>query len=262
MATVKYTSKLAGSTVLIIGGTSGLGFALAEALVEHKASHVYLVSSRSSKVSSSIARLKSTYPDSQTTVLGITCNLGDEANLEPNIQSLFQQVDRKLDHIVYTAGDAIIPRPLGDVTMANMLKSGMVRFFAPFFVAKHGAAYLNAGPASSITFTGGAASEKPVPGWGATSSYLAGLHGMTRALAFELKPVRVNLINPGVVDTELWDVLGSQEVKDHVLHEMAKNTTTGQVGNPADVVESYLYVLKDKNISGTIVRSDGGLFIV
>lgn len=259
MAAPKYTGKLSNAKVLIIGGTSGIGFGLAEALVELGISSLYISSSRKEKVDSTIARLKG----SKTNVVGLACNLGDEKTLEANIEQLFASIPEKLDHIVFTAGDALAFKALSDVDLSFMKQSGMVRFYAPYFVAKYGGPRLNPGPASSITLTGGAVGEKPAPQWSITASYLAGLHGMTRGLALELKPIRVNLVCPGTVDTELWETsLGSKEVAKQALGAMAANTATGAVGSVVDVTETYLYLMKDKNVTATAIRTDSGLFIL
>ncbi|KAJ9611373.1 hypothetical protein H2200_004557 [Cladophialophora chaetospira] len=263
MATPKYTSKLSNTSILVIGGTSGLGFGLAEALIEHHVSHLYISSSRQQKVDESISRLKSSYPDSKTKILGWACNLGDEATLESNIKDLFRRIGRKLDHVVFTAGDPLAAKPLQEVDLAFMKQAGMVRFFAPFFVAKEAVKHMNPSLSSSITITTGSVSEKPLPDWTVVGSYASGLHGMVRGLALDVKPVRVNLISPGGVKTELWEnSLGSEEKVAAALEHIQSKTLTGRVGRVEDVVESYLYVLKDQNITGTVVRSDGGAFLV
>lgn len=261
----KYTSKLSNTRVLIFGGSSGIGFGLAEALIEHHAAHIYISSSRESKVSAAVQRLKASYPDTKTAITGLACNLSDEAALESNVEGVFAQIaaEGKLDHIVFTAGDALAMKPLGEATLASIKQSGMVRFFAPLIVAKYGSQHLNAGPASSITLTTGSVSEKPLPNWAVVSSYASGMYGMTRSLALELKPVRVNLISPGAVKTELWDGSFSDEAtKAAVFEQFGKGMATGVVGSVEDVVESYLYVLKDKNVTGTAIRSDGGIFLM
>ncbi|KAH0835196.1 hypothetical protein AYO21_10902 [Fonsecaea monophora] len=263
MATPKYANKLANTTVLIIGGTSGLGFGLAEALLEHNVAHLYLSSSRQQRVDSAVSRLQSAYPDSKATITGLACNLGDESTLEANIKNLFSKIGRKLDHVVFSAGDALAAKPLAEVDLPFMKQAGMVRFFAPFFVAKEAIPYLNPGPASSITLTTGSVSEKPLPNWAVVASYASGLHGMTRGLALELKPVRVNLISPGVVDTELWETsLGDKTKVKAALERSKAHVATGEVGQVEDVVESFLYVLKDKNVTGTCIRTDGGVFLL
>jgi len=259
----KYTSKLANTTVLVIGGTSGLGFGVAEASVENEVAHVFISSSSPQRVEQAVSRLKAAYPDSKTSITGIACDLGDETTLEHNAETLFTQIGRKIDHIVFTAGSPLGPKPLDKVDLEFMKKAGMVRFFAPYFVAKYGVKYLTPGPASSITLTTGSVSEKPVRNWGVIASYAAGLHGMVRALALELKPVRVNLISPGAVDTELWEAsFGNREVVQTVLREASIRVATGKVGSVEDVVESFLYVMKDKNVTGTVIRSDAGLFLL
>ncbi|KEF62452.1 uncharacterized protein A1O9_00424 [Exophiala aquamarina CBS 119918] len=262
-AQLKYTSKLANTTVLVIGGTSGLGFGLAEASIEHDVAHLYVSSSSSSKVDSAVSRLKASYPESKTKITGISCDLGDEATLESNAEKLFTQIDRKIDHIIFTAGGPLSPKPLAEVGLEFMRNAGVVRFLAPYFVTKYGAKCLTPRPASSITLTTGSVSEKPNKGWSVIASYAAGLHGMTRALALELKPVRVNLISPGPVETELWEAsFGDREIVERALQSMAGKVATGKVGSVEDVVESFLYVMKDKNVTGTVIRSDGGTFLL
>ncbi|EXJ85824.1 hypothetical protein A1O1_06193 [Capronia coronata CBS 617.96] len=257
----KYTSKLQGSSVLIVGGTSGIGYGLAEALVEHGVEKLWISSSRAAKVDSAVQRLKTAYPEATTTttITGLTCDLSDEATLEANVRNLISHIE-KLDHIVFTAGDPLAPSQLSDVTVQSAVKVGMVRFFAPLMVAKYGSPLLTPGPASSITLTTGAAAEKPAEGWTVISSFASGLFGMVRGLALELRPVRVNLVSPGAVVTELWDALGPN--KEAAMAEYAKKQATGRVGAVEDVVESYLFLMKDRNATGTVAKSDGGVFLM
>jgi NAD(P)-dependent dehydrogenase (short-subunit alcohol dehydrogenase family) len=133
----------------------------------------------------------------------------------------------------------------------------MVRYFAPILLAKHAPKYLSSGPASSITLTTGEAANKPPPGWAVVSGYCGALNSLTRALALDLKPIRVNLISPGAVDTELWNTI-PEEKREAFKASIAKGTTTGAVGKPEDVAEAYLYAMKDKNVTGSIISSNGG----
>ncbi|KAK4939569.1 hypothetical protein LTR10_020175 [Elasticomyces elasticus] len=262
MATHKYTTKLANTSVLIVGGTSGLGFGVAEALVEHGASNLYLSSSREPKVKASIERLKKSYPDAKTNIVGLACDLATEETLESNIKDLFSKIDTKLDHIVFTAGDPLGMKSLEEVDLAFFKQCGMVRFFAPFFVTKYGVKHLNPGVNSSITITTGAVAESPNKNWTTVASYAAGLAGMTRNLALELKPIRVNLIQPAAVETELWDgAFKTDEDKAKALKAFADKMATGQVGQVQDVTESFLYAMKDRNATGTVIRTDGGSMI-
>ncbi|KAL4915649.1 hypothetical protein BDW62DRAFT_219217 [Aspergillus aurantiobrunneus] len=256
----KYTNKLPGSRILIIGGTSGLGFGTAEAVLEHGASELILSSSSSTRIEAAITKLKSLYPSSSASITGHTCDLSDEATLPANIQALFAKIGT-LDHIIFTAGDAPLLTPFLETDFAAIKQAGMVRFFAPLLVAQVGHKHLVPGPKSSITLTTGVSGEKPIPGWTVTSSYLSGLQGMMRGLALDLKPLRVNLVSPGGVDTEMWNVLG-REGREGVVGELARATTTGAVGRVEDVVEGYLYCMRDGNLSGAMVCSNGGRLLV
>ncbi|KAJ9616136.1 uncharacterized protein PV06_04692 [Exophiala oligosperma] len=260
------TRKLSGTSVLVIGGTSGIGYGVVKGLVEHGASNVYISSSRQSKIDSTIARLRETYPDdidTTTRVTGIPCDLSDEANLESNVKGLYAAIPNKLDHVVFTAGDTLGIKPLDQVDFAFFKQAGMVRFFAPFLVTKYARDHLVPGVASSVTLTTGGVSEKPNPNWSAITPYMTGLHGMCRQFALELAPIRVNIVSPGAVRTELWDgSFKDPKVRDAAFQQYAKKMTTGQVGHVEDVAESYLYSMKDKNCTGTVIRSDGGAFLL
>ena len=251
----KYASKLAGARILIIGGSSGIGYSVAEASLEYGAS-VVISSSQKARVDAAIDELVKTYPSAKSRVSGHVCDLSSPS-LEAEIERLLSQCGGKLDHIVFTAGDKLRDLSLEEATLEKIQQKGMVRFFAPLLVAKHATKYLNPGPASSITLTTGTVSEKPHKGWTIMAPFATGLHGMARSLALDLAPIRVNVISPGAVLTPLWDGI-PQEQRETMMEGMKKRCTTGEVGKPEDVAESYLYVMKDRNCSGSVISTNGG----
>ncbi|KAL8676790.1 MAG: hypothetical protein Q9186_006718 [Xanthomendoza sp. 1 TL-2023] len=254
-----YTSKLSRARILIIGGTSGIGFAVAEASLEHGA-HVIISSSQESRVQTSIERLSTTCPSSKGRLSGHVCDLSS-SNMEENIKSLFSKIGQ-LDHIIFTAGDKLATIPIHEATLENVQQAGMVRFFAPLLVAKHGAKSLSPGPASSITLTTGTVSQKPIKGWSIVASYAAGAHGMIRNLALDLAPIRVNLVSPGAVETEMWNAMPKEQLQQFKEGIESKGTTTGKIGQPSDVAEAYLYSMKDRNCTGTVIDTNGGNLLV
>ncbi|KAL2358875.1 hypothetical protein BJ546DRAFT_30780 [Cryomyces antarcticus] len=255
----KYTQKLKDTHVLIIGGSAGIGYGVAEASLESGA-RVTISSSQQTRVDAAISRLQSAYPSASSRIAGHACNLGDEATLEANIAALFDMVG-SVDHVVFTAGDALAAMPIEAVDLQKIVKAGMVRFFAPLLVAKHAVKHLTPGPASSITLTTGSVSERPIANWTVVGSYAGGLHSMTRNLALDLKPIRVNLVSPGVVDTELW--AGMDEAQKKAMFEgYEKVLPTGRVGQVEDVAEAYLYAMKDRNVTGTMISSNAGHLLV
>ncbi|KAH7356984.1 hypothetical protein BKA65DRAFT_580218 [Rhexocercosporidium sp. MPI-PUGE-AT-0058] len=254
ISTQKY-NKLARKHVLIFGGTSGLGYAVAEASIESNAC-VTISSSSSWRIQNTITSLKETYPSAEVT--GYPCDLS-KATLEADLETLFQQVG-KVDRIIFTAGESLKVIPLNEATLESIMKAGQVRFFAPLLVAKVGSKYLEKSTASSIVLTTGSVAQKPIPGWSILSSYKAGLQGMTRGLAIDLKPIRVNVVSPGPVDSELWDFMGEGEKA--FLDGMAENFPTGHVGRPEELAEAYLWLMKDSNVTGFVAYSDSGLKLV
>ncbi|KAF2851318.1 short-chain dehydrogenase/reductase-like protein SDR [Plenodomus tracheiphilus IPT5] len=260
----KYLSKLRGARVLVIGGSSGIGFCVAEACVEHGAI-VTVSSSNQDRVSKAVERLKGSYPSAKERVFGLPVDLSSADTLEVELKKLLENTKEKLggeklDHVVFTAGNTIPTVLLEDMTMKNIVKAGQVRFFAPLLLAKFLPTYLNESYKSSYTITTGTTSEKPVPNWSVVGSYAGGHHSMVRNLALDLKPIRVNGVSPGAVNTELWNMPANQ--KDIVLKAVAEKMTTGRPGQPEDVAESYLVVMKDVNMDGSVVRTDGGYMLM
>lgn len=144
--------------------------------------------------------------------------------------------------------------------MQNVLQAGQIRFFAPLLLAKFLPQYLKNSYKSSYTITTGAIAEKPLPEWSAIAPFAGGLHAMIRNLAMDLKPIRVNGVGPGVVDTELWRM--HPEEKERFMKTMGGKMATGRPGQAEDVAEAYLAILRDWNMDGSIVRTDGGALIM
>jgi NAD(P)-dependent dehydrogenase (short-subunit alcohol dehydrogenase family) len=118
----KYASKLYGTNVLIIGGTSGIGFGVAEASLEQGAK-VFISSSNEQRVQEAVGKLQGSYPSRKMDIKGFACNLKSE-QVEDNIVELLKSCGN-VDHIVFTAGDALKTSPLGDVTLDLIKEAGM-----------------------------------------------------------------------------------------------------------------------------------------
>lgn len=258
MSPTKYTSKLHDSRVLIFGGTSGMGFCVAEAAIEHGAD-VCICGSKQAKLEGAISRLQAAYPDSASKVSGHVCDLSQPDALESNLETALQfaSADSMIDHIVFTSGDAVNIVPIAEATVETILKTGNIRFLGPLILAKLAPKYLSAGPKSSITLTGGTMSHKPTKNWTLMAAWGSGIEGMTRGLAVDLAPIRVNMVSPGAVHTELFDDIPAERL-DGVLQGFRDGTLLGTVGTPENLAEAYLYPMKDQFVTGKIIESDGG----
>ncbi|KAI9040048.1 NAD(P)-binding protein [Aspergillus affinis] len=261
MSTYNYT-RLASKNILIIGGTSGIGFAVAKASLAAQA-NITIVSSSATKLASAVSRLRSEFPATDAgAISGETCDLS-QPSIEADLEALFEKLaaNGPIHHIVYTAADAPAIMPLAAVSRDAILATGQLRLVAPILVSKVGSRYLAPGPESSITLTTGAGWERPNDGWTVMAGYLGGLVSVARNLALELKPVRVNAVSPGVVDTEMWDGF-PREQKEGMFKFFEGKFPTGRIAGPEDVAEAYVYLMRDWNATGRVLGTDSGASIV
>ena len=93
------------------------------------------------------------------------------------------------------------------------------------------------------------------------ASYASGLHGMTRGLALDLKPIRVNLVSPGGLETELWGHMSETE-REKMYKGWAERNPTAHTGKAEEVAEAYLWLMKDTNVTGRVAASDSGALLV
>ena len=255
----KYINKLQGKRVVVIGGSSGIGFAAAEASVEYGAI-VAVASSKQRKVDNAVARIQKSYPEAGDRIRGKTIDLRAE-NLEEQIVALFDFATdggkHKLDHVIFTAGDSFGLIPLEEFTPDKFDAVYRVRLIGAMMLAKIGVEYLNKSPTSSFTTTSGVRDNKPFPGFAAIAPVGAAVKSLTRALANDLKPIRVNCVCPGPVKTEGFDHIGKDELK-QVLENFRNQTLTKTIGTPEDLAECYICSMKNNFMDGVEIYADGG----
>lgn len=254
----KYVNKLLDQHIVIFGGTSGIGFCVAEASIEHGA-RVTILSSDENKVNNAKTRLSTSYPETaKDRISGLTIDLG-APTVEDDLVSIFEQI-QPFNHIVFTAGNYMSEledwlQPRADLD--RIRNSANTRVIAPFLIAKHAPRYMSSkSPGCSITLTSGAIAEKPVgQGMSIHAMYSTGLYGMARNLCLDIAPVRVNLVSPGAVATELWD---SMPGRDALFEDLKKKMPVGEIPTPESVAEAYVYCMKDRGLTGAVISTNGG----
>jgi len=260
-ANYKYINKLNGKRVLILGATSGIGFAVAEACFEHGA-NIIISGSNPERLEKTVQRFRDSYGDVQSRITTHVCDLSDEVNLESNVQKLLQAATdngtHKLNHVAFTAGNTIPIQSIADVTIPILRKQEVVRFLGPVMIAKHLDSYMERSPDNSFTITGGVNSWKPQPGWSLPASGGSRVEGLARGLAVDLAPIRVNLVSPGAIRTELLKRMLSPQVEDLYTQK----TLVQRLGRPEDTAEAYLYMMKDGFVTGTVLDTNGGYLLV
>ncbi|KAK5101142.1 hypothetical protein LTS08_004748 [Lithohypha guttulata] len=262
---LKYTRKLEGKRVLVLGGTSGIGFCVAENALENGA-HVIVASSRQPSIDSTLSRLRNSYPELSSNVTGHTIDLRSsesEASIIELLKAATNDGTEPCDHIVHTAGDNLSIGPIDQFEGAEaLLNAQRVRLLAPMLFAKHAPGkYMRRSNTSSIIFTGGVNTYRPGAGWAIPALVGGAQQGLMRALAVDLKPIRVNLVEPGAIDTELFQRTFTGEQLEAFRQKYRDQTLTGAIGTPENMSEAYLYVMRDAFVTGQTVLSEGGLLL-
>jgi NAD(P)-dependent dehydrogenase (short-subunit alcohol dehydrogenase family) len=173
---------------------------------------------------------------------------------EAAVRTLFQDLGG-YDHLVFTAGEALQLGPLAAADLAAARKFFDLRYWGAFLAAKHGAGGIRAG--GSIVFTSGIAGRRPQAGWTVAASICAAMEGLTRALAVELAPIRVNIVSPGVVATPLWGAM-PPPAREALFQQLGQKLPVGRVGSAEEVAETYLYLMRQTFGTGQVIVIDGG----
>jgi NAD(P)-dependent dehydrogenase (short-subunit alcohol dehydrogenase family) len=233
---------ISGKRVVVLGGTSGIGLGVAQAAARAGAS-VVVASSRRASVDGALASLPA---DAEGHVVDLT----DDAA----VATLFERLGA-LDHLVYTAGETLRLGPLAAMDVASARDVLDVRYWGALVAAKHAAPRIRAG--GSIVFTSGTAGRRPHAGWALGASVCAAMEGLTRALAVELAPLRVNIVAPGFVKSPLWSGMDAAE-REALYATQADHLPLKHVGEPHEIAESYLYLMRQTYGTGQVIVVDGG----
>lgn len=265
-APLRSISKLQGSRVLILGETSGVGFAVAQAAVEHGAS-VIVSSSKATKVADAVSRLQTIHTplpstaDEVAVAAGFACDLGDAGTLEANLRALLESATTNrthlLDHVVYTAGDALTAASMANATAESLQRQQVVRLLGPTLLGKLLPNYIHNAARSSYTLTGAITHLKPSPALAAYTGLTAAVEGTARGLAVAMRPVRVNAVLLGLVPTELHGSM-PEELRQTIFEGYRKSTLVDEVGRVEDAAEPYIYCMKNGFATGSVLVCDGG----
>lgn len=231
-----------GKRVVVLGGSSGIGLATAQAAAKQGASLV-IASSRKARVDEALATLP-------TGTAGHALDLTDEQAVKAFFAGL-----GPFDHLVFTAGETLQLGPLADTDIAAARGFFNVRFWGAYVAAKYGSG--NIRPGGSIVFTSGLAGMRPRAGWSLGASVCAAMEGLTRALAVELAPIRVNVVAPGMVKTPLWANMPETD-REALYRQTAQKLPVGHVGEVEEIAAAYLYLMQQPFGTGQVVVVDGG----
>lgn len=237
--------NLKNARVLVIGGTSGIGLGVASAVAERGATPI-VVSRRQSSVDRALAEL----PEGTR---GATVDLTDQSALDRLAADIGD-----IEHLVFTAGEPLELVGFTDLTADVIGRFFRTRCVGALSAVRAFAPRITAG--GSITLTSGTAAERP--GLGVLPASVCGaMNALTKALAFELAPLRVNAVAPGVVRSPLWDAL-SEKDRQVMYDQAAQQLPLGRVGEVGDAARAYVYCMAQEFGTGIVLTVDGGTTLV
>jgi len=231
---------LKGQTVVVIGGSSGMGLAVAEKSIQSGA-RVVIASRSRDKLQAAAGRIGG---DVHWQVVDTT----DEAS----VADLFERLGA-VDHLVIP-GSSVKTGPLGELPLADAQFTMQSKFWGPYLCAKH--ARIN--PAGSITFFSGILSRRPGLNDAVLASVNAAVEAMGRALAKDLAPVRVNVISPGMTAGTGAYLKIPEAIRERMFSSIAERLPVGRVGRPEDIADAVLMIMTNGFITGVVLDVDGG----
>ena len=236
---------LKSKTVVVLGGSSGMGLATAKAAAAEGAKVV--ITGRSKE------KLKAAQSELPPETIAESLDVADEAGT----RALFERIGH-LDHLFITA--ATVNLASGIATETLTLRPAMdTRFWGSLYAAKYGAAQMKNG--GSITFTSGVSAWRPRPGSSVGAASCGAVEAFARSLAIELAPIRVNTIQPGLIDTPLIDELVGERKRDLVAMQAAR-LPVKRIGTPEDIADAVLFLMKNGFVTGITLTVDGGHTLV
>lgn len=224
--------------VLIIGGGTGIGLCLARQLVDMGASVV--IASRNTEklqaVCAELGKAASTYPldaSDEQAVIRFFADLGE------------------FDHLVATIRPDHLTAPFMASSPADSRDAFNAKFWGQYYLARHCIDTISV--KGSIVFTSGIAAARGYPGFSSTAAINGAIESLTKALAVELAPIRVNAVAPGFIE---------RHTDDEERWEMVQGLTTRipakRLGTQTEAANAYIYLLQNQYTSGTILTVDGG----
>lgn len=213
---------------VIVGGQTGIGRAVADALSERPGR--VLVASRRNGL-----------------------DIADPAAVE----RYFEQLG-PVDHVVFTAGSQAPGGKLADVNLVDAKAAFDVKFWGTLAVARAAAKHL--GPGGTLTLTSGFLARRTVPGTIVKTAMNAALEAVAKILARELAPIRVNVVSPGLTDTEAYAGMDAA-ARTAMLDRAATSLPVGRYGRAEDLAQGYLLAIDNPFMTGAIIDIDGGALI-
>jgi NAD(P)-dependent dehydrogenase (short-subunit alcohol dehydrogenase family) len=238
---IHHEPELVGQTVVVIGGSAGIGFETARRARAEGAD--VIITGRNAD------RLKGAAEH-----VGAERTAAFDATDPPSLARFFGNLPAPIDHVMVTAGGPTYG-PLLQMDATEVRDALSDHVVLGLEVARNAIGKMR--PAGTLIFMGGTGGRRVGRGLGIASAATAALPAFTAALALEIAPIRANLIAAGFVDTPLSASLLGDQLEER-RDELRTNLPIGRVVGPADVAALAVHIMTNTALTGATYDVDGG----
>jgi NAD(P)-dependent dehydrogenase (short-subunit alcohol dehydrogenase family) len=234
-------AELKGQTVVVIGGSAGIG----------------LETARRARAEGADVILAARSPDRLQRAaqeLGAIGAMAFDATDHAALERFFEELPSPIDHIMITAGGPYYA-PLAEIDFDRALRSLDDEMLLPLRMARLSVGRVR--PGGTLIFIGGTGSRHPSAGLALAGAVTAAFPALVANLALELAPIRVNLVAPGFVDTPLSAAILGDDL-DARREQLRKALPIGRVVGPTDVAALAVHVMTNTALTGATYDVDGG----
>jgi NAD(P)-dependent dehydrogenase (short-subunit alcohol dehydrogenase family) len=235
--------QLKDQNVIIIGGSSGIG--LATAYLAQSQGAVVTITGRSED---KLQRAANDLGVAKTAILDMA--------KETDIRQLFTDCPA-IDHLVIL-GASLALGAMQDAPLEDLSRPITDRLLGAIQVIRHAIPKMSGG---SVTLMSGLLASRPVVGMSAVAAAIGGIEAMTRALALELAPVRVNAIAPGYIDTPMLRAALNDQYKG-VVKAQSATLPVQRIGTAEETARAIVFLMTSGFITGEILHIDGGARLI
>jgi|SRR6185437_5469018 len=233
--------QLAGKKVVVVGGSSGIGYSTAE-MAKAEGAEVIIASRNADRLKAAADKL------------GVKAIAADVTS-DDSIAKLFKACGT-VDHVVVTAAQ-LRPGPFKTVSMEDSRATMEGKFWGAWRVARSA----EIGKGGSLTLVSGFLSIRPRPNAAITAAANGALESLTRALAIDLAPVRVNCVSPGIIDTPIRAAM-PEAARKEMLAKAAAALPVNRIGEGEDIARQILAFMTIGFATGAVVYIDGGALVI
>jgi NAD(P)-dependent dehydrogenase (short-subunit alcohol dehydrogenase family) len=234
--------RLVSARILIVGGSSGIGLATAEAAL--RAGAMVTIASRSTAKLDEATRA---FP----ALTSVEMDVGRDESVKAALAG-----GPDWDHVVVSAGGV---RP--GLVRLRPLEEAIASINVKFWGAYRVAAFAPIREGGSLTFVSGVIGARPLAGKSLSGVANAGVEALARSLALEFAPTRVNVVSPGLIDTPAYGGL-PEDKKNALYAEAEARLPVGRVGQAADIGALIIQCMTNPFMTGSILVADGGHLLV